>query len=159
VRTGILVLGYHRDDGAPGIAPLALACVRRAERLASDVTVAVVVCSGFAREGGEPEGRLMRDAWDGPPVEVVAETHARDTVDNAALSLPLLRERGIERVVVVCAASHAPRVRLLLPGFFARHGMSTRVVPVWRPFPLRRVVWEVKALRWVPSFRRRLAGD
>lgn len=159
MRTGILVLGYHRDDGLPGIVPLALACVRRAERLVGEAPVAVVVCSGFARGGGEPEGALMRDAWAGPPVEVVAETEARDTVENATRSLPLLRERGVERVVVVCAASHAPRVRLLLPGFFERHGMSVRVVPVWRPFPPRRVWWELKALRWVPDFRRRLAGD
>jgi uncharacterized SAM-binding protein YcdF (DUF218 family) len=158
VRTGILVLGYHRDDGAPGISTLALACVRRAERLAGEVPVAVVVCSGFARSGGEPEGASMREAWAGPPIEVVAETQAHDTVENATLALPLLRERGVERVVVVCAASHAPRVRLLLSGFFARHGIAARVVPVWRPFPLRRVWWELKALRWVPAFRRRLAG-
>ncbi len=158
MRTGILVLGYHRDDGRSGIAPLALACVRRAERLAADAPVGVVVCSGFARGAGESEGALMRDAWAGPPIEVVAETEARDTVENATLSLPLLRERGVDQVIVVCAASHAPRVRLLLSGFFARHGMTTRVVPVWRPFPLRRVWWELKALRWVPAFRRRLAG-
>lgn len=158
MRTGILVLGYHRDDGRPGIAPLALACVRRAERLAGERPIAVVVCSGFARDGGEPEGALMQDAWAGPPVEVVAETEARDTVENATLTLPLLRERGVGHVVVVCAASHAPRVRLLLPGYFERYGIHTRVAPVWRPFPPRRVWWEVKALRWVPAFRRRLAN-
>jgi uncharacterized SAM-binding protein YcdF (DUF218 family) len=80
-------------------------------------------------------------------------------VENATCSLPLLRERGIERVVVVCAASHAARVRLLLPSFFARQGMSMRVAPVWRPFPPRRLWWELKALRWVQAFRRRLAAD
>ncbi len=87
---GVLVLGYHRDDGRPGIAPLALAGVRRAEALAGEGDVAVVVCSGFARGDGPAEGSLMRHAWAGPPVELLAETEARDTVENATLSLPLL---------------------------------------------------------------------
>jgi uncharacterized SAM-binding protein YcdF (DUF218 family) len=158
MRTGVLVLGYHREDGLPGLSQLALSCVRRAERLAGDRTIEVVVCSGFARDGGAPEGALMRDAWAGPEVPVVAETEARDTVENATLSLPVLREHRIERLLVVCAASHVPRVRLLLTGYFARHGIDAEVVPVWRPFPLRRLVWELRALRWVPAFRRRLAS-
>ena len=66
----------------------------------------------------------MRAAWRGPAVEVVAETEARDTVENATLSLPLLRDRGVDRLDVVCAASHAPRVRALLPAYFARHGIA-----------------------------------
>lgn len=83
MRTGVLVLGYHRDDGRPGLSALGRAVVRRAERIAFERPVTVVVCSGFARSGGAPEGALMRDAWAGPPVEVVAETDARDTVENA----------------------------------------------------------------------------
>jgi uncharacterized SAM-binding protein YcdF (DUF218 family) len=157
VRTGVLVLGYHREDGLPGISQLALACVRRAERLAREGRVEVVVCSGFARDGGVPEGALMRDTWAGRAVPVVAETEARDTVENATLSLPVLRGHQIERLLVVCAASHALRVRLLLPGYFARHGIHAEVVPVWRPFPPHRLVWELRGLRWVPAFRRRLA--
>lgn len=98
----------------------------------------------------------MRDAWAGPQVEVLAETAARDTVENATLSLPLLRARAVDRLEIVCAASHAPRVRALLPRYFARHGIAARVRPVWRPFPLRRVGWELRALRWLLAFRRRL---
>lgn len=98
----------------------------------------------------------MRDAWQGGAVEVVAEPAARDTVENATLSLPLLRARQVERVLVVCAASHGPRVRLLLPAYFGRHGLETALEPFWRPFPLRRVLWELRGLRWVPAFRRRL---
>jgi hypothetical protein len=156
---GVLVLGYHRDDGLPGIAPLALAGVRRAEALAREGDVTVVVCSGFARGAGPAEGSLMRDAWAGPPVEVLAETEARDTVENATLSLPLLAARAVDRLDVVCAASHAPRVRLLLPRYFARHGIAARVRPFWSPFPPIRVWWELRALRWLPTFRRRLADD
>lgn len=153
---GVLVLGYHRDDDRPGIAPLALAGVRRAEALARRGDVALVVCTGFARGHGPAEGELMRGAWAGPPVEVLAETQARDTVENATLSLPLLVERGVDRLDVVCAASHAPRVALLLPRYFARHGIAVRVRPVWRPFPPRRLWWELRGLRWLPAFRRRL---
>lgn len=156
---GVLVLGYHRDDGQPGIAPLALAGVRHAEELARSHDVAVVVCSGFARGDGPAEGTLMRDTWAGPPVEIIAETQARDTVENATLSLPLLVGHAVDRLDVVCAASHAPRVRLLLPPYFARHGITVRVRPFWRPFPLIRLWWELRALRWLPAFRRRLADD
>ncbi len=153
---GVLVLGYHRDDGAPGIAPLALAGVRAAEALVRGGDVAVVVCSGYARGEGPAEGAVMVDAWSGPPVELVAETAARDTVENATFALALLRERHVDRLELVCAASHAPRVRILLPGYFARHGIEARVRPFWRPFPPLRVWWELRALRWLPAFRRRL---
>lgn len=156
MRTGVLVLGYHRDDGLPGLSALGVAAVRLAELVAARERADVVVCSGFARGDGPSEGELMRDAWAGAPIEVVAEPTARDTVENATRSLPLLVERGVERVLVVCAASHALRVRLLLPRYFARHGLEARVRPFWRPFPLRRLVWEVRGLRWLPEFRRRL---
>lgn len=151
------MLGYHRDDGWPGISALALAGVRRAERLARRSDVVVVVCTGFGRDGAVPEGELMRAAWRGPRVEVVAETEARDTVENATLSLALLVERGVDRLDVVCAASHALRVRALLPAYFARHGIDATVRPFWRPFPLRRLWWEARGLWWLPAFRRRLA--
>jgi uncharacterized SAM-binding protein YcdF (DUF218 family) len=156
VRIGVLVLGYHRDDGGPGLSDLALAAVRHAERIAAREQADVVVCSGFARGDGPSEGELMRDAWAGAPIEVVAEPTARDTVENATCSLPLLAERGVERVLVVCAVSHALRVRLLLPRYFARHGLEARVRPFWRPFAPRRLAWEVRGLRWLPEFRRRL---
>lgn len=74
--TGVLVLGYHREDGGPGLSALGRAAVRRAERVAAAEGAVVVVCSGFA--------------------------------------------------------------------------------PLRRPFPLRRVLWELRGLRWVPAFRRRL---
>jgi hypothetical protein len=157
---GILVLGYHRDDGTSGISPLALAGVRRAEGLARAADTAVVVCSGYARGDGEPEGELMRRAWEGPEIEVVAESEARDTVENAVLSLAALRARAVDELDIVCAASHAPRVRLLLVPFFARHEIRARVRAFWRPFPLRRLWWEMRALAFVPAFRRRLThGD
>ena len=152
------MLGYHRDDGRDGISALAAAGVRRAERLAADGAgeVVVVVCSGFARDGDAPEGELMRAAWRGPAVPVVAETEARDTVENAVRSLPLLRAYGVDVLDVVCAASHAPRVRALLPRYFGRRGIRVRVRPFWRPFPPRRLWWELRGLRWLPAFRRRL---
>jgi hypothetical protein len=153
---GILVLGYHRDDGEAGLSPLARAGVRRAERLADRTDVAVVVCSGYARGAGVAEGALMRDAWRGPNVPVLAETEARDTAENATRSLPLLAAHGVDALEIVCAGSHAPRVRLLLDPYFARHGIRARVRPFWRPFPLQRLWWEARALAYVPAFRRRL---
>ena len=102
----------------------------------------------------------MRDAWAGPPVEVVAETRgARHGRERDARAAAPRASGGSTGSSVVCAASHAPRVRLLLPGYFARHGIAARVRPFWRPFPPLRVWWELRALRWLPAFRRRLADD
>jgi len=52
-------------------------------------------------------GRVAREEF-GLPLTVV-ESAARDTRENARLSLPLLRELGIQRLVLVTHAEHMPR--------------------------------------------------
>ena len=106
VRTAIVVLGNGgRRRGSPSITRACLELVREAERLAANQAVDVVVLTGGSR-GGPSEAEQMRAAWQRPAVELVVEPTAWITAENAARTLPLLLERGIERAVVVCAPLH-----------------------------------------------------
>ncbi len=93
----------------------------------------------------------MRDAWRGPDVELLVEPTARFTSENASRTLPLLRERGIEQAVVVCAPSHLLRARLLFGRLYRGSGVSVRYsVARVRP-SLRAIAWELVALPLVPA--------
>ena len=87
----------------------------------------------------------MRDAWGGPPVELVVEPKARSTAGNAAHTLPLLLERGIRRTLVVCAPLHLYRTRFFFTRLYGAHGVETefRVAPVAPS--VRALLWELGA--------------
>lgn len=71
------------------------------------------VVSG-AGAGGD-DGRLMADAAIAagvPPAAIVVELRARTTRENVAFTAPLLKERGIARVVVVTSPYHSRRAAL-----------------------------------------------
>jgi uncharacterized SAM-binding protein YcdF (DUF218 family) len=142
MRTAIVVPG-HAVGGR--ISSLCLALVREAERIAATTPVDAVVFSGWAPRGGESEAEQMRAAWCGPDVELVLERTARVTAENAARTLPLLLERGIERALVVCAPLHRHRARFFFSRLYSSHGIATefRVVAAGRT--LRALAWEVGA--------------
>jgi uncharacterized SAM-binding protein YcdF (DUF218 family) len=93
----------------------------------------------------------MRDLWSGPDVELVVEPTARNTAENAARTLPLLDERGIERAVVVCAPTHLARTRLLFGRLYRGAGveLAFRAVPVAPS--LRSIAWELAAFPFLPA--------
>ena len=152
MKTAIVVPGHARGGR---ISSLCLALVREAERIAAAEPVAAVVFSGWAPRGGESEAEQMRDAWCGPEVELVLEPTATVTAENAARTLPLLVERGIERAVVVCAPLHLYRARF----FFSRVYGSQRIATEFRTIRagrnLRALLWELGA---APAIRRQLRG-
>ena len=115
VRTAIVVLGNGgRRRGSPSITRACLELVREAERLAASQAVDVVVLTGGSR-GGPSEAEQMRAAWQRPAVELVVEPTASITAENAARTLPLLLERGIERARSrLRAAPRLPHAVLLL---------------------------------------------
>jgi uncharacterized SAM-binding protein YcdF (DUF218 family) len=92
----------------------------------------------------------MSDAWRGSSVELLAETTARSTAENAARTLPLLLDRGIVRAIVVCAPTHLLRTRLLFGRLYRRAGVKStfRVAPI-RP-TLGSIAWELAALPFLP---------
>jgi len=150
MRTAIVVPGHARRGR---ISSLCLALVREAERIAAGTPVDAVVFSGWAPRGGETEAEQMRGAWNGPEVELVVEPTAAVTAENAARTLPLLRERGIERAIVVCAPLHLYRARYFFSRLYGAHGIATEFRTVTSGRTLHALVWELGA---VTAVRRHL---
>ena len=151
-RTAIVVPGHGwlDLDGVHRISRRCLRLVREAERLASSTGAEVVVFSGWSPSGGASEAEQMRDAWDGPAVELVVEPTARHTAENAARTLPLLLERGVGRVFVVCAPPHFVRTRLLFGAVYRGSGVDVAVRVTRQAPTLRAIAWEVAALPFLP---------
>lgn len=108
----VAVLGYsgRRHHGLHDV------CTERlghAEQLAEEGDV--VFLSGWSRhENGTGEAELMRDAWRGPDVELIADSTARNTRENAAEVTEAVRRVSAEEVLVVTSRWHAPRARALV---------------------------------------------
>jgi uncharacterized SAM-binding protein YcdF (DUF218 family) len=142
-----------RRRGGYRISPVCRRQVTAAGHLAAERGVDAVVFTGRSRGPGPSEAEQMLDAWSGPEVELVVEPEARTTVENAARTLPLLRERGIERALVVTAPLHVYRSRFFFSRVYGRAGIEVELHPV-RALPSpRAVVWELGA---APLCRRQL---
>lgn len=111
--------------------------VRAAERIAS--AGEVVVFSGL------DEAEHMRSIWGGPEVELVVESKATSTAENAAWTLPLLLERGVRDALVVCAPAHLVRARWIFRRIYGDAGIAVRfrMARVW-PTP-GALAWELAA--------------
>jgi uncharacterized SAM-binding protein YcdF (DUF218 family) len=150
MHTAIVVPGHARRGR---ISDVCVSLVREAERIASASQVDAVVFSGGSVRGGEPEAEQMRDEWRGPAVELVVEPTAAVTAENAARTLPLLVERGIERAVVVCAPLHLYRARFFFSRLYGARGIATEFHTVAAGRTLRALAWELGA---APAARRQL---
>ena len=152
-RTAIVVPGHGDVDpeGAHRITRRCLRLVYEAERLVTADSADVVVFSGWSSTGGPSEAEQMRDLWSGPDVELVVEPTARNTAENAARTLPLIRERGIERAVVVCAPTHLARTRLLFGRLYRSAGVEVAFRAVAVAPSLRSIVWELAAFPFLPA--------
>jgi uncharacterized SAM-binding protein YcdF (DUF218 family) len=113
--------------------------VREAERAARDSGARIVVFSG----AGEAEH--MRDLWDGPEVELVVEETATSTAENAALTLPLLLERGVSEAVVICAPAHLVRARWIFRRIYGARGIAVRFRAARIAPTPGAIVWELAA--------------
>ena len=89
--------------------------VREAERVAERIGSQLVVFSG------RDEAEHMHSLWRGPDVELVVDESATSTVENAAHTLPLLLERRVREVVVVCAPTHALRAGWIFRRIYGAH--------------------------------------
>ena len=160
-RTAIVVLGHRTlgSDGVHRISPRCVRLVREAEGLVSAGVADVVVFSGWSSTGGPSEAEQMRDAWRGPDAELVVEPTARHTAQNAARTLPLLLQRGVGRVVVVCAPSHLLRTRVLFGRLYRSSGIDVAFrAPRLAP-SIRAIVWELVALPFLPLQLRAARAD
>ncbi|MDX6451086.1 MAG: hypothetical protein QOH16_1135 [Gaiellaceae bacterium] len=109
--------------------------VREAERVARAVDARVVVFSGASEAGP------MRDLWQGLDLELVVEEFATTTAENAALTLPLLLERGVREAIVVCAPVHFIRARWIFRRIYGAHGVAVG-------FRLARIAPTPGAIAW-----------
>lgn len=154
VRTAIVVLGNggHRR-GSPSITPACLELVRETERIVASRPVDVVVLTGGSRGAGPSEAEQMRAVWEGKDVELVVEPTASITAENAARTLPLLVERGVDNAVVVCAPLHVYRTRFFFSRLFEPLGVQTSFHVAAIGQGVRAFAWELAA---APLCRRQL---
>ena len=148
-----VVIPGHAAYAGDGVYRISARCrqlVAEAEKLAATLSPAAVVFSGGSRDGGPSEAEQMRDAWRGPPADLVVEPTALTTAENAARTLPLLLDRGIDTAVIVCALPHLPRARIFFGRLYGARGVETRFrVP--RAVPaLSAIGWELAALPLSP---------
>jgi hypothetical protein len=142
---GIVIPGHSRRGA------LTARCRRLvdyAAELAETRAPSVVVFSGWAAYGrATSEAEQMLAAWTGRrDVELVAESTAATTAQNASRSLPLLLERGVTEATVICAAAHARRVRYFFGRLYAAAGLRVEVSAVpMLPTP-GAVAWELGAV-------------
>ena len=133
----VVVLGH----GGRGLSARGLRLVHEAEALDADVVVFT----------GESEAEQMRDAWHGTAgVELVVEPTARSTAENATRVLPLLLERGVTDVVVVCAPAHLLRAALFFHLLYRDRGVAVHLHTARLPPTPPAIAWELAALPLVP---------
>ena len=134
-NTLVAVLGYsNRRSG--GLHPICAARLAVAEQEASNADT--VVLSGWARRAHHPsEAELMRAAWRGPNVTLIADRDARTTAGNARSIAAEARKAGATEVVAVTSSWHRPRARLLLRAALGPDVRLRFVTPERRsPLPL-----------------------
>jgi uncharacterized SAM-binding protein YcdF (DUF218 family) len=88
----------------------------------------------------------MRSLWRGEESEIVLEETASTTAENAARTLPLVLERSIHHVTVVCTPLHLYRARWFFRRLYGAHGIKTTFgAPHVLPTPSS-LMWELGAL-------------
>jgi uncharacterized SAM-binding protein YcdF (DUF218 family) len=154
-RIAIVVLGGGRESAAPVNGPAALnslsmARLRYGRWLAAQTGAPLAYSGGAgwgATAGGTTEAeyaqRIAREEFQQPLRW--AERQSRDTRENAARSIEMLRQDGIRDVLLVSHAWHLPRG---LRAFEQAAGSSMRVTPasVGAGSSVERPI-----LRWLPT--------
>ncbi len=128
----VVLSGGAVADGAASNQPnrvssLTLERVLHAHRIARLTGLPVLLTGGVARQGGEPEARLMRGVLEGDlgtPVKWL-ETRSRDTAENAAFTREVLQAAGIRRVLLVTHGYHMRRAQ----DTFEREGFAVTPAP------------------------------
>ncbi|WP_137180304.1 YdcF family protein [Roseomonas sp. AR75] len=141
----IIVLGGEMASGSvvPEIGPLTLERLRAAAALHRSTGLPLLVTAGPVSRGAPPLAELMAKSLKEDfrvPVRWV-EAVARDTRDNAALSVAKLRADGVEAALLVSHGWHLARAEAA----FARLGFPVTGAPVHR-----RRMPEGIATDWIP---------
>jgi uncharacterized SAM-binding protein YcdF (DUF218 family) len=141
----VAVLGYS-SRRAGGLHPLCAVRVRHAEQVAQDGDA--VLLSGWGRRGDVAEGELMRAAWHRPGVELLVDSTARNTRENALAVAAAARRLGVDNVLLVTSRWHAPRARALVRA--ALPGVPVAVSSPDGPRPLSLLARELACVAALP---------
>lgn len=132
--TGVIVLGGSIDErvsagrGRPAISAGAERLIAALE-LARRFPKAKLVFTGGATNGAVPEAEFVKRLWREAGLDrgnVVYETRARTTWENAVFTRDLLTPDSSERWLLVTSAMHMPRAM----GAFRKAGFSVIAYPV-----------------------------
>lgn len=130
ILAGGKVLEYDRDNRVVEAAPNAFTLERLHEgvRIARATGLPVLVTGGTTDGELPTEAEIMRRVLvrDYGITPRWVEQNSRNTIENAALSAPLLKAQGIERIVLVTHAFHMRRSAWL----FANAGFNVAPAPV-----------------------------
>ena len=155
--TAIVVLGGGREReateyGASNLNVHSLARLRYALWLSRRANLPVAYSGGVghAQSAGEAEAqiaaRIARDEFARPLAWT--ESASRDTRENAALTVAMLRPAGIERIVLVTHGWHMRRSLRAFEHAIARTGGGMTVLPA----PVELAPSDLSPLlRWLPS--------
>ena len=127
----IVILGGGTYSAAPEyggdtVGLVTLERIRYGAHLARQTRLPLLVTGG-APHGGRPEAELMAEALEtefGVKVRWV-EGASRDTAENAALSVPLLRADEVKRIALLSHGMHLPRAIPL----FEKEGLEVTPAP------------------------------
>jgi uncharacterized SAM-binding protein YcdF (DUF218 family) len=150
----IVILGAGSEPFAPeyGVSSLQYASLERLRYglwLAGQTGAPVAFSggTGYAQEGATAEAKVAaKIAADefGRPIRWL-ETEARDTRENAALTMAMLKPAGINHIVLVTHGYHMPRA---LRAFAEAAGPGVQIEPA--PMGLARNL-QTPTLEWLPS--------
>lgn len=144
----IVVIGggaQHHAGESPEpqtVRPLTLERLVHAAWIARSTRLPVMVSGGPPRTGRASEASLMKRTLEqalATPVRWTEEV-SRDTGENAMFSARILREAGVERVILVTQAYHMPRAE----ASFRRAGLS--VLPAPHGFAGSQPGWQLSDL-------------
>lgn len=152
--TAILVLGGGLEPFAPeyGVSNLRYPSLERLRYglwLSRETGLPVGFSGGvgWGQPDGTPEARIagqIAASEFGRPLKWIEE-NSRDTRENAALSVPLLKKTGITHIVLVTHASHMPRAVKAFETV-AGGGVTVEAAPMGMAKHL-----ELPVLEWLPT--------
>ena len=139
----VAVLGYSSWRG-DALHPIGAARLEAAQRMAEGADA--VLLSGWSRRRHRPsEAELMRRAWRGPEMPLLADGDARTTAGNARAVAAAAVELDADEVVLVTSSWHARRARLLVRALLPAH-VRLSVVTTPRTRPPRLIARELATL-------------
>jgi len=153
----IVVLGGGRESRSPeygvaSLSPQAMERLRYGVWIGRDIGAPVMFSGGLGHsaEPGAPEAEIAAEIAAREFVRPLrwTEPRARDTRENAQFSTALLKDQGIQQVVIVTHGWHMPRAMRAFKEAAQRNDAKWELVPA--PMGLAQRV-ERPVLRWIPS--------